>query len=102
MLHVLSSSDPADDLFWKERAAEMARFAKSPFAQKNIDAEVLNVIILGGAIFFSAWANSKAKNEADLEHLARRFAREVLRLTLYGTSRREFYPQMVRRLRESS
>jgi len=97
MLHVLSSAEPADDLFWREREAELARFAKSAFAQDGIDSEVLNLIMLGGAIFFSVWAASKAKSEGELERLAHRFAREVLRLSLYGVVRPEFYPQMVRR-----
>ena len=100
MLQVLSSSDPAGDLFWREREADMERFAKSPLAQENIDPQVLNVIMLGGAVFFSVWANSKAKNKRDLNSLARRYAREVTRLTLYGTVRRELFPTLVKRLRE--
>lgn len=100
MLQVMSSSDPAGDLFWREREADMERFAKSPLAQENIDPEVLNLIMLGGAVFFSVWANSKAKNKRELNLLARRFAREVTRLTLFGTVRRELFPKLVRRLRE--
>jgi AcrR family transcriptional regulator len=98
LFQVLSSPDPAKDGFWREYLGRAARFHETPMAAPGIDAEVLSVIILAGAFLWPIWARAKCKDAADLPRFADRFAREFLRLALYGTVRREFFPELAEEL----
>lgn len=99
LLQVLSSEDPADDIFWREYQGSTERFAKTDLAQHNVDSEVLSVIILAGAFLWPVWARAKAKTDKDLRDLAYRFSQECLRISMYGNLRSEHYPQIAARLK---
>ena len=99
LLQVLSSPDPASDPFWKEYEGSLARFAKTGLAQDDIDPEVSSVIMLAGAFLWPVWARVHAGNSQALRPLARRFAQECLRMSMYGTLRPEHYPEIAARLK---
>jgi AcrR family transcriptional regulator len=98
LMQVLSAPDPASDPFWKEYEGSIKRFAQTKLAQDDIDTEVLSVITLAGAFLWSVWARSHSKNAKDRRKLARRFAQECLRLSMYGSLRPECYPVIAERL----
>lgn len=97
LLHLLSSEDPGEDRFWRAYQGAAERFARSPNAQPGIDPEVLSVIMLAGAFLWPVWAEAKGKGQ-DKEPFAERYAQESLRLSLYGTLRREAYPAIAARV----
>jgi len=99
LLQVLSSSDPASDPFWKEWEGSMGGFARTELAQESIDTEVSSVIMLAGAFLWPVWARAHARNSKGLRVLSHRFAQELLRLSMYGTLKPEYYPEIVRRLK---
>jgi AcrR family transcriptional regulator len=99
LLQVLASPDPAADPFWKEYLSSLERFAASDMAVPGIDAEVLSVINLAGVFLWPVWARAHAEDQAGRTGLARRFARETLRLSMYGSLRAEAYPGIAERLR---
>jgi AcrR family transcriptional regulator len=90
LLQILSAEDPSQDIFWREYAGSLARFARTDLAQPGIDVEVLSIISLAGHILWPVWARAHVgEEEAQCDALADRFAREMLRLSLYGTLRPE-------------
>jgi AcrR family transcriptional regulator len=91
LFQLLSAPDPAQDEFWREYVARAARFHETPLAAPDIDAEVLSVIILAGAFLWPMWAHGKARSAAELPVFGERFARELLRLAVHGTVRREYF-----------
>jgi AcrR family transcriptional regulator len=101
LLQLLSSPDPASDPFWKEYEGSQARFAKSELAQDSLDTEVMSVIMLAGAFLWPVWARSHATSESERRVLARRFAQECLRLSMFGSLRSERFPEISERLKSS-
>ena len=99
LLQVLSSPDPASDPFWKEYQGSQARFATTELAQPGVDTEVLSVIMLAGAFLWPVWARSHAGSETERRGLARRFAQECLRISMYGSLRSERFPEIAERLK---
>lgn len=99
LLQLLSSPDPASDPFWKEFEGSMARFAQTDLAQDNADTEALSVIMLAGAFLWPVWARAHAGTEPERRALARRFAQEMLRLSMYGNLRSERFPDIAERLK---
>ena len=99
-LQLLSSPDPTTDMFWREYSGSLQRFAESDLAAPGIDAEVLSVMNLAGVFLWPIWAQAHAEDGAGRAQLARRFADECLRLSLYGSMRAEAYPGIARRLRK--
>jgi AcrR family transcriptional regulator len=98
LLQVLSSPDPASDPFWKEYQGSQARFAATELSQPGVDAEALSVIMLAGAFLWPVWARSHAGDETERRGLARRFAQECLRISMYGSLRDERFPEIAERL----
>jgi AcrR family transcriptional regulator len=98
LLQVLSLPDPASDPFWKEYEGSQARFAETELAQENVDSEVLSVIMLAGAFLWPVWARSHAGDEKERRQLAHRYARECLRLSMYGSMHAERFPDIAQRL----
>lgn len=87
LFEVLSSSDPSSDPFWALYKAKCDEFAASDFAQPGIDSEVQAATVLMSAFLWPVWARSHAKNDDELKQMSKRFAREMLRQSLYGTVR---------------
>ncbi|MDR2857469.1 MAG: TetR/AcrR family transcriptional regulator [Novosphingobium sp.] len=99
LMQVLSSADPARDPFWREYCGSLERFAASDLAVPGVDAEVLSVINLAGIFLWPIWARAHAETDRGRTVLARRFADECLRLSMYGSLRAEAYPGIAERLR---
>lgn len=98
LLQLLSSPDPESDPFWREYLGSLQRFAGTDMAEPGVDTEVLSIIMLAGAFLWPVWARSHAKDDAEREGLAQRFARETLRLSLYGSMRANKFPEIAARL----
>jgi AcrR family transcriptional regulator len=98
LFEVLSSSRPSDDPFWRQYASSFERFAKTPMAQPGMDIEVLSVLFLAGHFIWPVWVRAHARSAKERRQMAKRFTREVLRLTLHGTLRPEKFPDLEVRL----
>lgn len=98
LMQVLSSPDPAEDAFWREYQGSIDRFAKTDLAERHVDSEVLSVIMLAGTFLWPVWARAHANGPEDSQRLSQRFAKECLRLSMYGTLRSERFPDIAERL----
>ena len=98
LLQVLGAPDPAKDIFWREYQGSFERFARTDLAEPGIDTEVLSVMMLAGLFLWPMWAQAHGEDDAARAGLARRFARECLRMSLHGTMRPECFPDLVRQL----
>jgi AcrR family transcriptional regulator/transposase-like protein len=98
LLNVLSSPEPASDLFWREYQTSAERFDSTALSQDNVDTEVLSVITLAGAFLWPVWARAQYGATRDPRSLAQRFAEESLRISMYGNLRPERYPEVAKRL----
>jgi hypothetical protein len=77
----------------------LARFARTELAQDDVDSEVLSVIMLSGTFLWPVWARAHAHGREDGAVLARRFANECLRLSMYGSLRSGRFPDIAKRLK---
>lgn len=102
LLQVLSSSDPAEDPFWREYQGSIERFSKTDLAQPNLDSEVLSVIMLSGFFLWPVWARAHSKAGEDTRELSRRFANECLRLSMYGSLQSGRFPDIGKRLKAAA
>lgn len=94
LLQVLASPDASTDMFWREYSGSLQRFAASDLAVPGIDAEALAVMNLAGAFLWPVWAGAHDGKGQGAEELGRRFARECLRLSLFGSMRTSAYPEI--------
>ncbi len=94
LFEVLSSDRPANDPFWRQYESKFAQFAKTEFAQPDIDVEVLSVLFIAGSFMWPVWARAHARTAKQRQEMAERFSREVIRLTLHGSLRPEKYPDL--------
>jgi AcrR family transcriptional regulator len=94
LLEVLSSRRPAKDPFWHQYKSNFEAFAKTSFAQPDMDAEVLSVLVLAGSFIWPVWARAHARSAKERERMLKRFTREILRLSLHGTLRPEKYKEL--------
>jgi AcrR family transcriptional regulator len=94
LLQVLASPNPQEDSFYREYVGSLKRFAASDMAVPGVDAEVLSVMNLAGVFLWPVWARAHAEDEASRAALASRFARECLRLSLFGSMRADAYPNI--------
>lgn len=102
LMQVLASPDPSQDPFWREYCGSLERFAASDLAVPGIDAEVLSVMNLAGIFLWPIWARAHAETDAGRAALSQRFARETLRLSMYGSLRADAYPGIADRLRRQN
>jgi AcrR family transcriptional regulator len=86
--------DPRDDL-WQGFVARIRRLAESRGSRAGIDPEMLAQMLIGATMFWSLRVGSNDDSAAS----ARRFARELKRLLLYGVLRPEAHPDVVAALR---
>jgi AcrR family transcriptional regulator len=94
LFELLSSKRPANDRFWQRYLSNFETFTRTELAQPGVDAEVVTVLTIAGAFLWPVWARSQARNAKEREQMARRFSREVLRLSLHGTLRPEKFPDL--------
>lgn len=98
LLQVLASPDPSADPFWREYVGSIGRFAATDLAQPGVDAEVLSVIVLSGSFMWPVWAGAHSQDDAERSQLAGRFARECLRLSMFGSMQHQRFPDIADRL----
>lgn len=96
--HVLSSPNASEDMFWREYSGSMRRFAASDLAVPGVDADAVAVMNLAGAFLWPIWASAQDGEGSDPDALAHRYARECLRLSMYGSVRASAYPDVAARL----
>jgi AcrR family transcriptional regulator len=100
LFELLSSKRPSSDPFWQQYVSNFQRFAETELAQPGIDAEVASVLTLAGAFLWPVWARAHSRSAKERQQMAKRFTREMLRLSLHGTMRPEKYPELDARLRK--
>lgn len=98
LLQVLASPDPWADPFWREYVGSIGRFAQTDLAQPGVDGEVLSVLVMAGTFLWPVWAQAHAESAAGRSALAARFARECLRLSMYGSMQADKFPGIAARL----
>lgn len=96
---VLASPDPASDPFWREYYGSFGRFAATDLAEPGIDVEVVSVLILAGVFFWPILVRAHAAGDKERARQTRRFADEVMRLSMYGTMKAEAFPEVIDRLK---
>jgi AcrR family transcriptional regulator len=99
LFELLSSRRPAGDHFWRQYESNFERFAKTQYAQPDIDTEVMSVLTMAGAFLWPVWVRAHAKGPKERRQMAKRFSREILRLSLHGTLRPELYAELDAQLR---
>jgi AcrR family transcriptional regulator len=90
LFQILSMPDPSKDRFWREYHGRSVRFHQRPPAAKDIDAEVLAVIMLAGTFLWPIWARAKSGGEANVQRHADRYLQEFFRLAIHGVLRAEY------------
>jgi AcrR family transcriptional regulator len=98
LLQMLAMPDPMKDPFWCEYVGSIGRFAKTELAVPNIDVEVWSMISLTGYFLWPVWAQAHAQSDEERKALAHRFAKEMLRLSLFGSLSADKLPELVARL----
>jgi len=98
LFETLTAADPTEDLFFKQFKGAMAHLTESEVGQDGVDNEALSVILLAGYFLWPVWVKSHAHDEEEKGRMAHRLAREVLRLSMYGVIKPEFYPKLVEML----
>lgn len=98
LMQVLASPDPSNDPFWREYVGSIERFAATDLAQPGIDSEVLSVMVLAGSFLWPVWAQAHSASVDEQSTLAHRFARECLRLSMYGSMQAGSFPDISNRL----
>jgi AcrR family transcriptional regulator len=94
LFELLSSRRPASDRFWREYESSFEELAKTEYAQPGIDTEVVSVLTLAGMFLWPVWARAHTRNAKERQQMAKRFSREILRLSLHGTLRPEKFPEL--------
>jgi AcrR family transcriptional regulator len=102
LFELLSARRPSDDPFWRQYVSNFERFAQTELAQPGIDAEVASVLMIAGAFLWPVWARAHTRTAKERQQMAKRFSREVLRLSLHGTLRPEKYRNLDARLSKDS
>lgn len=98
LLQLLASPDPSQDIFWREYEGSVGRFAATDLAQPGIDTEVMSVLMLAGTFLWPIWAQAHAETPEARRELANRLAREMLRLSMFGTMRANRFPDLAEKL----
>jgi AcrR family transcriptional regulator len=94
LFELLSSKHPSEDPFWQQFLSKYERFAETDLAQPGIDVEVVSVMILAASFLWPVWARAHSRTSKEREQMAKRFSREILRLSLHGTLQPEKYPDL--------
>jgi AcrR family transcriptional regulator len=102
LFEVLSSRRPSNDPFWQQYVSSFDRFAKTELAQPGIDTEVVSVLMLAGTFLWPVWARAHTRTAKERQQMAKRFSRELLRLSLHGNLHPEKYPDLDARLSAES
>lgn len=102
LMQMIATPDPSSDPFWREFVGSIYRFADTRLAEPGIDVEAWAIITLAGNFLWPVWARAHSQSEEERQGLARRFAEEMLRLSLHGTLQKSENPNVVARLSRKS
>ena len=98
LFELLTSKQPTRDRFWRLFESSFEELAKTNYARPNIDTEVVSVLMLGGIFLWPLWARAHARSARERRQMTKRLAREVLRLSMYGTLSPEKFPVLEKAL----
>ena len=84
---VLSRKNPKEDVFYKRFEQALSGLAMSDAGEEDMDPEVLSVLMLAGYFLWPVWVRSQARSKKERKVMARRYAGEVLRLSMHGVLR---------------
>lgn len=94
LFEVLNSRRPAQDPFLKQYRHQFEQFTNSDLAQPDIDVEVYSVMVLMSTFIWPTFVRAQELSIENRQQIARRFAAELVRLSMYGTLRREKYSDL--------
>ena len=87
LFDVLSRENPKDDVFYKRFERALQTLAESDAGVDNVDVEVQAVMTLTGYFMWPVWVRAHARSKKARKQMARRYAMEVLRSSMYGVIR---------------
>lgn len=87
LFDVLSRENPREDVFYKRFEQALHTLAASDASEDDMDVEVLAVLMLTGYFLWPVWVRAHAKSKKARKLMARRYASEVLRLSMDGVLR---------------
>jgi hypothetical protein len=90
--------NPEPDPFWREYFGSLTQFVQTDLAKPGVDAEVWSIILLAGNLLWPVWAHAHTQNENQRKALATRFARELLRLSMYGVINASKFPTLAKQI----
>lgn len=94
LFEVLSSDNPAEDLFFRQFKKTTQDLANTEYSEPDIDVEALSVMMLAGYFLWPVWVNAHSTTKAERDEMAARMRREVLRLFLHGVVKSEAFPHL--------
>lgn len=89
MFDILSTGRSARDPFWNLFKSNYDKFVRSDRAQPDIDTEVHAVVTLVGVFLWPVFSRARNRTAKERQQLVKRYANELLRLSMYGTMRPE-------------
>ena len=84
LYEILSSDNPEYDPFFYRFRQSLTTFILSDFSEDDIDADAFAVMVLSGFFVWPIWVKSGVKKATERRVLAKRYATEVSRFTLFG------------------
>jgi AcrR family transcriptional regulator len=87
LFDVLSRQNPREDVFYKRFEQALRTLAESDASEDDIDTEVLAVLMLTGYFLWPVWVSAHARSKKARKLMARRYATELLRLSMDGVLR---------------
>jgi hypothetical protein len=89
LFQLLGAPHPTGDKFWRLYISKLEKFAKSELAQPGLDVEAHAVLMLAATVLWTLRAHAQTHSVEERRHMAQRFAREILRLSLGGSRQLE-------------
>lgn len=87
LFDVLSRENPKEDVFYKRFAQAVQTLAESDAGVDDMDVEVQAVMTLTGYFMWPVWVRAHARTKKARKEMARRYAAEVLRMSMHGVLR---------------
>jgi AcrR family transcriptional regulator len=97
---VLAKKNPKEDVFFKRFEQAIEDLAASDASEDGVDSEALAVLMLTGYFMWPVWVRAHAGSKKQRREMARRFSREVLRLSMHGVLHADTHLEMENFLQE--
>ena len=91
--YILTSDAAAKDPFWKQWIDANRRLASTGRSRPGIDQEVLAVMLLSTYFVWPVWVEAHTPSGSSRDAMARRLARETVRLLRHGVLRDDADPE---------